>query len=397
MSMAAYRSLVELLTSLWQRRSFNGLLPFILASSFLIKKYVLFAAGVVIFCKRTYENDWSREERLLFSIWSCMNVWMVIAACNLYFTNGTFFPKEGSLEIDFVRNAGIAFGVFVCSMSCVRSLQRISTLFFCCLATLIVGAFVLWFEEFGNFPVLYQARLQGGLVQFGFDDLSALLGVALVLFWYLRDRPSWLFYFTLVFGAVFLGLCLGRRTLLLFVVFYLICLCWREWCAVLGVFLGSVVGFAMHKISFGALNRVDTAVADASNSSVRILQPVQSQLANEGRLELYRNFFDNFRSLNFLGQDISPIGFTTEGISSFHNVLMDAAWYGGALGFAFALLGLILIFHAWARSRKTVFGTLLLIFILAGQLVAAPPFSNLLGFNLILPIFFLTTLRPQNA
>lgn len=381
-----------MLTSLWRHRSLvwelaksstNGLLPFILVSSFLIKKYVLFAAGVVIFCKRTYKNDWSREERLLFSIWSCMNAWMMIAACNLYFTNGTFFPKEGSLEIDFVRNAGIAFGVFVCSMSCVRYLQRISTLFFCCLATLIVGAFVLWFKEFGNFPDLYQARLQGGLVQFGFDDLSALLGVALVLFWHLRDRPSWLFYFTLTVGAVFLGLCLGRRTGLLFVVLYLICLCWRERSAVLGVFLGSVLGFAMHKVSF--------------RSSVRILQPVQSQLANEGRLELYRNFFDNFRYLSFLGQDISPIGFTTEGISSFHNVLMDAAWYGGALGFAFALLGLILIFHAWARSRKTVFGTLLLIFILAGQLVAAPPFSNLLGFNLILPIFFLATLRPQNA
>lgn len=379
------------------------MLPIVLASSFLVKKYVLFAAGVVIFCKRTYQNDWIREERVLFSIWSCMNAWMVIAAFNLYFTNGSFFPKVGSLEIDFVRNVGIAFGVFVCSMSCVRSLQGISTLFFSCLATLIVGAFVLWSKELGNFPALYQARLQSGLVQFGFDDLSALLGVALVLFWYRDGRPSWLFYFTLTVGAVFLGLSLGRRTGLLFVVLYLICICWRERRAVLGVFLGGVLGVVIHQVPFGLLNRVDTAVGDAAavadtaNASIRILQPVHSQVANEGRLELYRNFFENFRSLSFFGQDVSPIRFTTEGITSFHNVLMDAAWYGGVFGFAFALIGLTLIFYVWTRSRKTVFGTLLLIFILAGQLVAAPPFSNLLAFNLILPIFFLATLRPQNA
>lgn len=367
------------------RRSVVGL---VLVSSYLVKKYLLFATAIWVFCSKIYEKNWSREELIAFAVWFCMNLWMVIAAFNYYVSSGSLFPKEGSAQVDFVRNIGIAFGAFFCSMFNVRLLKTNKCFFYCASGALIVGFFVLWFKGLDKFPSLYQAKLQGQLMQFGFDDLTALLGLTLVVFWYSVTAPSRLFLGGVMLVAFFLVLCLGRRTAILFVVFFSICIGLRE-----RKFLAAVLGLFLAGLLYKFVSAFNLGFGFYSQSSVRILDPVQSQIANEGRLELHRNFIANFEALELWGKNVGPDNFTTEGLQSFHSVILDATWYAGAPGFAFSMVGLLLIFFAWLKSKKTAFGSMLVLFVLAGQIVGAPPFSNLLGFNVILPIIFLVTLR----
>jgi hypothetical protein len=340
----------------------------ILFLSFIFKKYVLFATGIAIFA---LWGKWSGDEKRLIGVWVLLNIWQAIGAVNLYVSTRSFFPLAELGEIDFLRNLGISFSALICTMFLSKRMQNKNNQEFLVAIPVIVllpALFLLDNTNQNYFQSLYQSEFRSGIISFGFDDISALLGVAFIFLLIVSPHPRAVVLVSYIFLGLFTALLIGRRTTLLFCLVYI-------------AFISVTTKKYITCVGSAALS--SAAYIFFIGGQVRLFEAPSSQILKEGRLVLYRNFYENFDKLMLFGQSLSPKEITFEKITSFHSILLDAAWYGGLVGFICVVCGLgLLLFCLLQAAKKSKEVWIIACFLFLGMALGAPPFSNLMACNI---------------
>lgn len=341
-----------------------------LFASFLTKKYLLAVLGGSIVFNVFKKNIL----KYFICIWVLLNAWQFLAIQRIYLDTGWIFP-EMETDIDFFRNALIGFSVFVSASFILLRLEKNTflkpALPFVVLICLAVGVFGIWFTSGEWFSSLYETKIREGWINYGFDDLSSLVGcLVLSIFIAKKNLDYKLAYF--LFGLAFVvGYFLDRRTTLIF--------CISSICYFVFMQQKKYLWFGL------AFLVICLAVLLNIGNDNRLFNMVGQNLGSEPRLILYKNFFQHSDSIGLLGSKLNPSVVTDEGLTSFHSVFLDSAWYGGPLGLVGVFCGLgMLISWIYRLNAPDVwfFGG----WVVAGMVVAAPPFSNLLAINFALAV-----------
>lgn len=371
---------------------FIYLLPWICAGSFFTKKHFLVICGTVALVRMLFQKrkvffwgDWF--------IFLLLNFWLVVAAFRVGFIGEPLSDSSGVLQVyDFKRSFLIALAFFVCGEAVVQRLgiHRAFKLFSVALGSCI-GLFVVFVLIYQPTQIVYLYPLEWRLnywIGWGFDDICGMLGV-----WFFamvaskRNRPfDWVLY---ILGSL-LFLSLGRRP----TIFYAVLL--------LGYFLKDLSiqwvkdGIRKQKVRIGALigglaigvfyfGTEIVAFIKGSPVVQRLLWTTKGGWEGEGRFSLVRNFLDQYNFFGLFGGYVNAATITG-GLESFHNLLLDGFWYGGWIGGLLVFLGLAILLVRSAQSRSYI-GQVMMLFIIVGLLMAAPPFSNQFAFALVLPLF----------
>ena len=111
---------------------------------------------------------------------------------------------------------------------------------------------------------------------------------------------------------------------------------------------------------------------------------------------LVQTFINNYPFSELFGANFNPAKIDL-GLESFHNLVLDGFWYGGWIGGALVILGLVML-AVMAFKNRSYIGIVVMLSIMAGLLIAAPPFSNQFAFALLLPLFlaYLRSVRIPN-
>lgn len=118
-----------------------------------------------------------------------------------------------------------------------------------------------------------------------------------------------------------------------------------------------------------------------------------TSLSNEGRMQLVSDFFLSFNAINFFGVIESPANITTERLESFHNIFLDSLWYSGYIGFILTFFNIYCLAKRFFLVKSYNF-RITILFVILGLIFGAPPFSDFLSLNLLLP--FLIFYRPSH-
>lgn len=113
-----------------------------------------------------------------------------------------------------------------------------------------------------------------------------------------------------------------------------------------------------------------------------------SEVRKESRVQLWIDFYDNVDFSKIFGTLDSPSAITSEGLESFHSLLLDSFWYSGYLGIISALLSL----HMWIKrifQVSTQSSKIAILFLLIGLLMGAPPFADIVAINILAPFLLL--------
>lgn len=373
-------------------RCFVYLLPWVCAGSFFTKKHLLVACGAVAlmraFLLKTRKVDGSDWLVVLL-----LNAWLAVAAIRVYWFGVPLSDSDGGLQAyDFKRSFFIAIAYFVCADTVVREFGLRSAFRFFAMAlglsmALFVG-FLLATEPKQIFSLYGPAWRLTYWLGWGFDDICAILGVWFFVMIALKRNEPW--DWALYGFGLFLFLSLGRRP----TIFYAALLLMSVWKGIsiqalkgsvrkqrvwIGALLGGLVLVTFY---FGA------AVGTFLKSTPvvqRLLWTTQGGWAEEGRFALVQTFMKQYDFSEFFGAHINAAKIAG-GLESFHNLILDGFWYGGWIGGLFVIFGLAILVVRALRSSSYI-GLVMMLFIILGLLVAAPPFSNQFAFALVLPLF----------
>lgn len=371
---------------------FVYLLPWIVASSFFTKKHFLVACGAValgrnLVLKRRefFWVDWS--------VFLSLTAWLAVAAIRVHFFGVPLSDSSDGLHAyDFKRSFFIAIAYFVCADTVVREfgLPRAFRLFAMTLGLSIAlfTGFLLVTEPKQIFALYGPEWRLTYWLGWGFDDICAILGVWFFVMVALKRNEPW--DWALYCFGLFLFLSLGRRP----TIFYAALLLMSFWKGISiqalkgsvrkqSVWIGALLGGLMLAIFY-----FGTAVVTFLKGTPvvqRLLWTTQGGWAEEGRFALVQTFMKQYDFSEFFGAHINAAKIAG-GLESFHNLILDGFWYGGWIGGLFVIFGLTILVVRALKSRSYI-GLVMMLFIILGLLVAAPPFSNQFAFALVLPLF----------
>ena len=378
-------------------RCFIYLLPWVCASAFFTKKHLLVACAAIVLgrllvLKKTREFFWG--DVLVFF---ALNAWLIVAAIRVDIFGAALSDSLSETvawvqAFEFKRSFLIALAYFICADAVIKELgvHRAFKWFAMALwvsITLFVG-FLLVNEPKQLFNLYGPNWRLNDWVGWGFDDICGILGVWFFVMVALnRNKPiDWILY-----GAgILLFLSLGRRPTIFYACLLLLCFMKglsiqhlkddvKKLLAWIGVLVGT---FAAVLFFFGS-----TVLTYLKSTPViqRLLWTIDGGWAEEGRFFLVQVFLNQYDFSELFGGHVNAAKITG-GLESFHNLVLDGFWYGGWIGGLLVLLGLVVLVVRCLQSRSYI-GLVMMLFIIAGLLVAAPPFSNQFAFALILPLF----------
>lgn len=373
-------------------RCFVYLLPWVCAGSFFTKKHLLVACGAValvrLFFSKTRKVDGSDWLVVLL-----LNAWLAVAAIRVYWFGVPLSDSDGGLQAyDFKRSFFIAIAYFVCADTVVREFGlRRALKFFAMALGLSIALFIGFLlatdpkQIFSLYGPMWRLTYWLG---WGFDDICGILGIwFFVMVALKRSKPlDWALY---GFGLI-LFLSLGRRPTIFYAVLLLLSF-WKGMSiqALKGglrkqsVWIGALLGSLALSIFY-----LGTAVVTFLKGTPvvqRLLWTTQGGWAEEERFALVQTFMKQYDFSEFFGAPVNAAKITG-GLESFHNFILDGFWYGGWIGGLLVIFGLAILVVKSLESRSYI-GLVMMLFIIMGLLVAAPPFSNQFAFALVLPLF----------
>lgn len=375
-------------------------LPWICIGSFFTKKHLLVVCGALALLRMLLQKkgflfwrDW-----LVFFL---LNAWLLIAAFRVSFIGVPLTDVSGGLQAyDFNRSFLISLAFFVCAEDVVQriGLQQAFRVFSIAILTFVglFVAFILISEPSLVFKLYSTGWRFNYWLGWGFDDICGMIG--LWFFVMVASKRNKIFDWVLYLAGFLLFLSLGRRPTIFYALLLLLYLSkdliyqlksnYRKQ-LFLGCGLGGVFAFV-----YLLFNSDIGAYLKGLPLIQRILSTVDGGWTHEGRFFLVRTFLDKFEFFGFFGGNVNAAYFTG-GFESFHNLLLDALWYGGWIGGLLVLLGLTLLVLQCVYS-STYIAFLMMFSIISGLLMAAPPFSNQFAFALVLPLF-LRYLRSERS
>lgn len=332
-----------------------------LYTSLVTKKYLLLMVAMGVLVADGWTKSLSRATSLYFLLFG----WMLVGAV---FEN---FPS--AKDIDWGRN--FAYGVclvvvldWIFRRSELEVVHRKITTYGLISGIIMYASLLLYGG--GHGLNVYEAFVNGGkYLSFGYDELSVVLGIALISLVLQFQNAIEKEKIIMLLVLVLLILLTGKRSCVVFVV------------GILATF------FISGKISYGKVAIMLSAVVglvissiitaeDSKNYTERIFKESFGAENEEGRIGLVLDFFENIAKIKIFG----PVGniseYNIEGNVSFHNIVLDSAWVGGYILAIISIAALIVMTFFAAKTRNKIVRFVGL-FGVGGLLLGAPSISNI--------------------
>jgi len=324
-----------------------------------------------------------------FTFFVLLNSWLLIAAIKqLFFSSNYYGDVDDVRYYDFIRLILTISSVYFCTLFLVLRLGLIkaSKLLLIIIIIFIIFSYLIIFNYYFdrqniNFYGLI-INIDNGYLIWHWGTVIGLVGVLIPLFhFHVKSSTTLSSILFLIFIGISCFLLEGRTLLVLFIVYLL----YISRNLLSKYFLFIFLSILFFTIYLFFINNIDE-IFDYNVIS-RLLNTFNFEnIKNEGRVVLFADFFKAVNYFNIFGTLNTAATYTNEGLESFHNIFLDSFWYAGYIGIITVFISFIYFINIIYRIRG-IFLKFIGLFILIGLIFGAPPFSEIIALNILLPFY----------
>ena len=323
-----------------------------------------------------------------FTFFILLNCWLFIAAIKQLFSSNYYGDIDDVRYYDFIRLILTISSIYFCTLFLVLRLGLIkaSKLLLLIIIFFVIFSFMIIFNYYFNrqnvnFYGLI-INIDSGYLIWHWGTIIGLVGVLIPLFHFnIKSNTKLSSILFLIFISISCFILEGR-TLLVFFIVYLLYITRNLVKKNPLLIIPGTLFFIMYLFF---INNINDSLE--YNLVSRLLNTFNfDNIKNEGRVVLFTDFFDGVNYYNIFGTLNTAAKYTNEGLESFHNIFLDSFWYAGYIGIITIFISFIYFIYIIYKIRG-IFLKFIGLFILVGLIFGAPPFSEIIALNILLPFY----------